>query len=59
MAQHQSTPSEPVIMGRPLCRTCGVPMWLTRIEPHSENHDQRTFECSICRNFETTVVKFK
>jgi len=59
MAQYQRAHLESAIMGRPLCLKCGVPMWLTRIEPHDEDHDQRTFECSICRESETAVVKFK
>jgi hypothetical protein len=59
MAQQQSKPSNSVNMGRPLCPACGVPMWLTYIEPHGEDHDKRTFECSVCKNTEIAVVKFK
>jgi hypothetical protein len=42
------------------CPACGVPMLLARIEPADEvNHDQRTFECSLCGFAETTTVRFR
>ena len=42
------------------CPLCGVPMFLSRIEPaHKVDHDQRTFECSACDYSETVTVKFR
>ncbi|MEI9805003.1 MAG: hypothetical protein WDN48_11725 [Pseudolabrys sp.] len=33
---------------RPVCATCGMPMWLSRINPHDADHDERIFECGTC-----------
>jgi rubredoxin len=42
------------------CPLCGVPMFLSRIEPADKvDHDQRTFECSTCDYSETVTVKFR
>jgi hypothetical protein len=43
----------------PRCAKCGVPMWLTRIEPYEPDHDRRTFECQACGNSEFEIVKFR
>jgi hypothetical protein len=34
----------------PVCRDCGVPMWLTRLELELTNpeREKRTFECKVC-----------
>jgi hypothetical protein len=34
-------------------------MWLTRIEPHAVDHDQRTFECKACGKTEIEIVKYR
>ena len=59
MPQAHSTPSPKPIYKRPTCLKCGVEMWLAPIEPTGEhNHDRRTFECPICQDSQTVVVKF-
>jgi hypothetical protein len=35
-------------------------MFLSKIEPaEQDDHDERTFECSLCTYTETTTVKFR
>ena len=44
----------------PPCVLCGMPMFLSRIEPAEEaDHDRRTFECLACRHSQTVVVKYR
>ena len=43
----------------PRCKECGVPMWLTRLEPGKPDHDKRTFECKACVASVTEIVKYK
>jgi hypothetical protein len=43
----------------PKCAACGAPMWLVRIEPHKEDHDQRTFECKACGKIDVEIVKYR
>jgi len=39
---------------------CGMPMFLSRIEPADKaDHDRRTFECPTCRYSQTVTVKYK
>jgi len=36
---------------RPVCPTCLVPMWLTKIVTHppgDKSHDRYYFECKVC-----------
>ena len=42
----------------PRCKECGVPMWLTRLEPDKPRHDKRTFECKACGATVNEVVKY-
>ena len=58
MQEPQYVPGELKIV-HPRCRECGVPMWLSRIEPHKADHDKRTFECKACGASVTEVVKYK
>jgi hypothetical protein len=47
-------------IGQRRCPSCGLPMFLSRIEPSDETgYDERTFECSLCAYAETTTVKFR
>jgi hypothetical protein len=59
MAQYQSTPAHTATIHRPPCLMCGTPMWLASIEPESQTHDKRTFECPVCEIHEIELVKFK
>jgi len=44
----------------PPCVMCGVPMFLSCIEPAEEaDHDRRTFECLACRKSQTVMVKYR
>jgi hypothetical protein len=40
----------------PRCKECGVPMWLTRLEPDKPDHNKRTFECKVCGASVTEIV---
>ena len=56
---HRFDPTDPPI-GQRRCPTCGLPMFLLRIEPSDQvEHDVRTFECSTCAYAETVTVKFR
>jgi transposase-like protein len=44
---------------RPTCPKCSTTMMLARIEPHSDGHDLRTFECPECDHSESSVVRFR
>jgi hypothetical protein len=44
---------------RPVCSGCGVPLWLTRIEPHKGRFARRTFECPHCENQITEVIELQ
>ena len=45
---------------RPPCSKCGGPTKLASIEPTASNHhDNRTFECSLCGNADSELIKFK
>jgi hypothetical protein len=50
-------PKPPI--GERRCPACGLPMFLTCIEPTDDaGQDARTFECSKCYYAETMIVKF-
>jgi hypothetical protein len=50
-------PKPPI--GERRCPACGLPMFLTCIEPtDNAGQDARTFECSKCYYAETMIVKF-
>lgn len=54
---HNLNPTEPPV-GKRRCPNCGLPMFLSLIEPSDEiDHDQRTFECSTCAYAETITIK--
>jgi hypothetical protein len=45
---------------RPSCSKCGGLTTLVRIEPAaSADHDGRTFQCTVCGDSDTHLVKFK
>jgi DNA-directed RNA polymerase subunit RPC12/RpoP len=47
------------VIEHPKCAKCGVPMWLTRIEPSDEEgKDRRTFECQACGHNRIEIVQF-
>ena len=50
---------DPPNVEHPRCSQCGVPMWLTRLEPDKPDHDKRTFECKACGASVTEIVKYK
>jgi hypothetical protein len=43
----------------PVCARCGAPMWLTRIEPDEPGCEKRTFECQVCGDTTSDLIKFK
>jgi len=43
----------------PACARCGVPMWLSRIEPEEMDTDRRTFECKACGATTMEIVKYR
>lgn len=45
-------------IAHPTCAQCGVPMWLTRIEPDEPGKQLRTFECQACGNSTQEIVAF-
>lgn len=52
--------SPPLSADRPTCPECGLLMRLSRIEPTEQaGHDLRVFECQVCDNTESIVVKFR
>jgi hypothetical protein len=47
-------------IGKQRCPMCGLPMFLSLIEPSDEiDRDERTFECSTCAYAETITVNFR
>ena len=56
---HINDPPKPSDLSRP-CVLCGVPMFLSRIEPADKaDHDRRTFECPTCQYSQTVTIKYK
>ena len=46
-----------VPVGQRRCPKCGVPLFLSCIEPTDQaDQDQRTFECTTCAYAETVIV---
>jgi hypothetical protein len=46
--------------GQRRCPLCGVPMFLSQIEPtEQDGYDERTFECTECAYAETVIVQFR
>jgi hypothetical protein len=43
----------------PKCAECGVSMWLALIEANKPDHDKCTFECPVCENVTTEIVKYR
>jgi hypothetical protein len=41
----------------PRCPECGIPIWLTRIEPDGIGSEKRTFECQACQKQTIETVK--
>jgi hypothetical protein len=53
-------PSNPPPSGKRRCPKCGLPMFLSKIEPvEKEGRDERTFECAQCAYGERVIVKFR
>ena len=50
---------ENVAFSLPDCPKCGSPMWPARIEPDSPGNDKRTFECPVCDNVVSQIVKYR
>ena len=47
-------------IGKRRCPKCGLPMFLSRIEPaEKDGTDQQTFECATCDYAETVTVQFR
>jgi hypothetical protein len=60
MLQPKSGQINYVLPYRPPCTACGVRTVLTRIEPSDLlHHDIRFFDCPICANVDSVVVKFR
>jgi hypothetical protein len=56
---HLNDPPKPGDLSPP-CAVCGMPMFLSRIEPADQaDYDQRTFECLTCKRSQTVTVKNK
>ena len=52
------SPLPPIARRR--CRTCGLQMFLSHIEPSDRtDYEWRTFECPMCDYEETVTVKFR
>jgi len=59
MSQPQNFDLTKPPVGQRRCPKCGLPMFLSQIEPTETLHeDQRTFECVQCPYAETIVVQF-
>jgi hypothetical protein len=59
MAQPQYLSEALTLQERPTCEHCGSRMWLTRIEPDDAAHERRIFECPVCKQSESKIVKFR
>ena len=47
-------------LGERRCPMCGLPMFLSRVEPSDKTaHDHKAFECSTCAYAETIIVEFR
>ena len=56
---HLNDPPKPGDLSPP-CDMCGVPMFLSHVEPADEaDYDRRTFECTVCLRSKTITVKYK
>jgi len=44
---------------QPVCSKCGVPLWLTRIEPDKPGFARRSFECPRCQNQISEVIELE
>jgi hypothetical protein len=40
----------------PPCRTCGMPMWLGRLDPLEPRRERRIYECLPCKDSVTFVA---
>jgi hypothetical protein len=56
---HKFDPTKPPV-GQRRCPTCGLPMFLSQIEPseRARDEDLSTFECQQCAYAETVVIQF-
>ncbi len=51
MWKEQNSGSDTSTPTHPICPTCGVPMWLTRIESAASQmltEERRHYECKVC-----------
>jgi hypothetical protein len=55
---HISDPPTPPVGRRP-CPICGLPMFVSHIEPPDDADDERIFECAKCAYSETAVTEFR
>jgi hypothetical protein len=47
-------------IGRRRCSSCGLQLFLSRIEPTERvGYEKRVYECSMCAYEETAAVKFR
>lgn len=47
------------VISQPRCPQCGEPMLLTVVEPSIPDHDLRTFECGVCGQRTSVMVKYR
>ena len=59
MSQSYNFDPNRLVLSLPDCPKCGSPMWLARIEPDSPGNDKRTFECPVCENAVSQIVKYR
>jgi|KBSSwiStaDraftv2_1062776.scaffolds.fasta_scaffold708363_2 hypothetical protein len=52
-------PAPPIKIEPPHCPTCGMSMILTAVLPDTPDHEQRMFECRLCHDALSEVVKYK
>jgi hypothetical protein len=51
LVRQETALDEDMPIKRPVCPTCDVPMWLTKILPHASGdrlRDRYCFECKVC-----------
>jgi DNA-directed RNA polymerase subunit RPC12/RpoP len=54
MEQDQTSPVR--FIEHPVCRQCGKPEWLIRIEPAEPGYEKRTYECPECGQKQSMLV---
>ena len=59
MSLYQTPTSHSDSVPRPCCSWCGMQMMLARIDPETDDSEQRTFECFRCKRLESVVARSK